>query len=549
MEPELTGDGNDKFMAAGIRSQLKFLGGAVATGRNYELYNVLRGGDWTNHSYEFVCQLVNIINNNNRTKEHCATKIQPEWSTCINLINGKLDVQYKLKQKEHQIAAACLLQDALKLMRIHYGYEGAEKSPESITRDRLRLLSRLAILARQVDQNQLALSITAAKKDKLGDRRILLTRRFAPITGAMLGAFGAFIDKPFREYDYYAGVYDAIFGLADFLCNHNPDYKQCMAKQTKRIYIMLGIPDSNNANSVFHMLATHENPDYQQQDDPWLWLADPNYFPRQRPQDNMTIIFAALTQEFNPQRDLIYEEPEFTQFIKALFDLKYDISDSSQFMRRIYRLRHKDPKTWYYPLTSRVSSRMLELEQTANDEYAALIRGAMGLGAFAVHSYIPDEEHTLLIQSAAPADSWMTWLPYEIGADFRNGGLVVSWLPGIDLSESLSFDLRITPVHLNRYAGEEIWFSQADLFLSYNRSGFFSSFGIGPTYTYTWKDWPGAKQNNLGASLYIAMLQDKLRLTIGERDFNENSFAGESIYLSISVMDIPGFAYWLTKGN
>ena len=231
------------------------------------------------------------------------------------------------------------------------------------------------------------------------------------------------------------------------------------------------------------------------------------------------------------------------------FDLNYDISDSSQFMRRIYRLRHKDPKTWYYPLTSRVSSRMLELEQTTDDEYAALIRGAMGLGAFAVHSYIPDEEHTLLIQSAAPADSWMTWLPYEIGADFRNGGLVVSWLPGIDLTESLSFDLRITPVHLNRYAGEEIWFSQADLFLSYNRSGFFSSFGIGPTYTYTWKDWPGAKQNNLGASLYIAMLQDKLRLTIGERDFNENSFAGESIYLSISVMDIPGFAYWLTKGN
>lgn len=546
---EESANGVNEFMAAGIRSQLKFLGGAVSTGRNYELYNVLRGGDWTRNSYEFACQLVDVINNNSNKEDHCATKLKPAKNVCINLLKGKLDIQHKLNHKGQVTAAACLLHYALELEQIYYGYAGSEKSAESITRARLLLLSRLETLAHQSGHGQLALSIAAAKLDKLGDRRILLTRRFAPITGAMLAAFGAFIDRPFREYDYNAGVYDAIFGLADFLCNHHKDYQVCMAGQTKRIYLKLGVSSSTDANRVFYLLATHEHPDYQQSNSPWSWLVNSNYFPRQLLQGNMPIIFSALTRDFDPEQDSVYEEPEFTAFIKTLFETGYDVTDSSQFMQRMHRLKDKDPKTWYYPLTSRVSVRMLDLEQVSDDEYAALVRGAMGLGAFAVHSFIKDEEHRLLIHSAAPADSWMTWLPYEIGADFRNGGLIVSWLPGFDLSENLSLDFKITPAHLNRFAGEEIWFSQADMFLSYKRDGFFSSFGIGPTYTYTWKDWPGAKQNNIGASVYVAILQDKLRLTIGERNFNESSFAGESIYFSISVTDIPGFAYWLTKGN
>ena len=173
----------------------------------------------------------------------------------------------------------------------------------------------------------------------------------------------------------------------------------------------------------------------------------------------------------------------------------------------------------------------------------------MGLGAFALHSYIEDEESKLLIRSAAPSDSWMNWLPYEIGADYRNGGLVVSWLPGMEFSEKASIDFKITPAHLNRYAGDTIWFSQVDVFFSYRRKGLFSSFGLGPTYTYTWEEWPGAKQNNVGASMYVALLQDKLRFTVGDRSFGDIGFAGESIYLYISIMDIPGIVYWMSKGK
>ena len=537
------------FETSGIRSHFKFLRGAISTGRNYELYNVLRSGGWASHSYDFACQLLDALNINASTAGNCSTSLNPSVKTCRRLLIGKLDVQHKLERTERETAAACLLQDAQKLELIYYGFEGVELSSRAITDFRQKLLQRLQVLARQSGQNQLALSIGALKEDKLGDRHILLTRRFAPITGDMLGAFGAFIDRPFREYDYYAGVYDAVYGMADFLCLRRKNYQACLADETEKIYIKLDIKAMTDANTVFYLLATHEHPDYQQQTSPWQWLISTSHFPQQQQKDNMTIIFTALTHNFDPTNDTVYEEPEFTDFIRTLFNHGYDVNQSSQFMQRIYRLRDKDPMTWYYPLTSRISARALELEKESSDEYAQLVRSAMGLGAFALHSYVEDEESKLLIRSAAPSDSWMNWLPYEIGADYRNGGLVVSWLPGMEFSEKASIDFKITPAHLNRYAGDTIWFSQVDVFFSYRRKGLFSSFGLGPTYTYTWEEWPGAKQNNVGASMYVALLQDKLRFTVGDRSFGDIGFAGESIYLYISIMDIPGIVYWMSKGK
>lgn len=542
-------DTNAEPIISGIRDELRFLGGAVSTGRNYELYNVLRGGDWTSPSYDVTCLLVDAVTSEANRAGRCTTKLNPSVDTCQRLLKNKLDLGYKLKPAEREISAACLLQEAQKLELVYYGYEGVGLTSKAITNSRQQLLKRLQLLAKESGLPQWALSIAALKADKLGDRRILLTRRFAPITGAMLGAFGAFIDRSFREYDYYAGIYDAIFGLADFYCMRGKDYQACLSAETKKIYLKLGVPQAVDADTVFYLLATHEHPDYQKSTSPWQWLTGYTSSTQQDRNNNLSIIFAALTRHFDPERNTIYEEPEFTDLIQTLFRNGYDVSHSSQFMQRIYRLKSKDPKTWYYPLTSRISVRMLQLEKESTDEYASLIRGAMGLGAFAVHAFIEDEESKLLIRSAAPADTWHNWLPYEIGADLRNGGLVVSWLPGIKLTDNYSLDLKITPAHLNRFSGDSIWFSQFDLFLNYSRGGLISSFGIGPTYTYTWKNWPEAKQNNVGASMYVAFLEDKLRLSMGQRSFDDDDFAGESIYLSISVMDVPGFAYWLIQGK
>ena len=547
-----------KEMTFGLISQLQFVGGAITTGRNYELYNVLRGGDWTKQTYQFACKLVNVLDAGREKFKNCTTRLKVDNSTCNEIFSKKIKRQKKLRQTELDQAGACILQDSQALELAYYGFSEKRLSGEAITAMRNKLIRRMHILANTIQKHQLALSIQELKKDKLGDRRILLTKRFAPITGAMLANFGAFLDKPFRQYDYYAGVYDAVYGLADFLCERHADYESCLASQTKEIYQELRVAEDDEANRVFLILAKHEHPDYSKGENPWNWVEKTNSALPDKPGSNPVIIFKALTRNFNTNNNQIYQEPDFVEFITNLFELGYKVDDSSPFIKRVYRLRKKDPLKWYFPLTSKISARLIELEheemkygeselQIGELNSSEIILGAMQFSALALHTYIEDDESKLLIRSAAPQDSWVNWLPYELGLDLRNGGLLVSWLPGIEFSENFSVDLKITPFTFSRIRDEEIYFSQLDLFASYRKGGLLSSFGAGPTYTYTWDNLPGYKQNNLGASVYAGFLQDKFRLTLGQRNFNTDEFAGDSTYLTISVLDIPGFVYWLTK--
>lgn len=54
-------------------------------------------------------------------------------------------------------------------------------------------------------------------------RNIKVTRRAFPIVGEQLGAFAAFLGKPFREYDFYVGIYDALSFFAEQACRTNMD--------------------------------------------------------------------------------------------------------------------------------------------------------------------------------------------------------------------------------------------------------------------------------------------------------------------------------------
>ena len=46
-----------------------------------------------------------------------------------------------------------------------------------------------------------------------------MTTRGLPLVGELFAHFGAFLGRPFREYDFYVGVYDAMhFAAAASLC-------------------------------------------------------------------------------------------------------------------------------------------------------------------------------------------------------------------------------------------------------------------------------------------------------------------------------------------
>jgi predicted acylesterase/phospholipase RssA len=56
------------------------------------------------------------------------------------------------------------------------------------------------------------------EKKPASARVLQIPNRFPAITGALLGHFAAFIDRPFRDYDYYAGVYDGLVAVAGWRC-------------------------------------------------------------------------------------------------------------------------------------------------------------------------------------------------------------------------------------------------------------------------------------------------------------------------------------------
>lgn len=67
--------------------------------------------------------------------------------------------------------------------------------------------------------------------------------------------------------------------------------------------------------------------------------------------------------------------------------------------------------------------------------------------------------------------------------------------------------------------------------------------GLGPTVSWTWKNWPDSKQLNFGAALFVGLVEDKIRLTVGKMNFGDN-FEGDNFYINIGVNDFPGLVYW-----
>ncbi len=71
-----------------------------------------------------------------------------------------------------------------------------------------------------------------------------------------------------------------------------------------------------------------------------------------------------------------------------------------------------------------------------------------------------------------------------------------------------------------------------------------SSVGIVPTWYHSWHQPKLGDQNTVGGNIFVGFLKDRLRLGLGTREFGdfENNW-----FLTISVTDLPGMIYWLSR--
>lgn len=544
-------DDVSKSPTFGLRSQLfSFLGGAVRSGRDYELYSLLRQGDWTNQVYALAAQLQAAVRDRGyETASGAAAAVAEgtDLDRCSQWFASQPATGNAGDSRRMQQAMACI---ASRVERLEQQYAGVAAggrllSSGEVTALREQCLHWIATLAAWIDEPDLEWAAEQARYDKLGDRRILMSSRYSPVVGEMMAAFGGFVDRDFRDYDYFAGVYDAAWSIANFVCAGQRGKRDCVAELMHSAYRELGVAEHAKANAVFLYLTRQEfsgDPGWAER---YAWVEQQAGTPQDR---NMLAIARSLFAGHGSSEAMYVAAPDMTAFITRLVAEDYDYSGSSEFLKRIFRLQDSDEFTWYYPLSLRASNRLLYLEKRESEarEGGEFYQAGLALGAFALHSYMQEEEKTFNVDSA-PDFSWQAWLPDEIAVNARSGGLDLSWYQGLSIGHSgWRWDFKLTPVQLNHSStsrDDNVWFSQVDFLVSYKKHGIFSAVGLGPTVSWAWENWPDSRQLNYGGAIFLGLVEDKIRLTFGRMSFSD-SFEGDDYYFNIGVNDFPGLVYW-----
>jgi len=98
----------------------------------------------------------------------------------------------------------------------------------------------------------------ALAQSRGGERALVVSTRFAPIVGSQLANLGAFLDVPLREFDYYAGVYDASHAFAVFLCGVSivPGMTSSVRRSDKPDELDLAAPETQRClGEALHVVA------------------------------------------------------------------------------------------------------------------------------------------------------------------------------------------------------------------------------------------------------------------------------------------------------
>ncbi|MBF5042243.1 patatin-like phospholipase family protein [Aggregicoccus sp. 17bor-14] len=445
--------------------------------------------------------------------------------------------------------------------------------------ERVRALAKLGPpLQRAITRvNALAREAQALGAQRGGERVLVSSSRFAPIAGAQLGYFGAFLDRPLREFDYYAGVYDAAHAIAESVCGAaawprltapvrrreapqaldlaEPDTQRCLGEAMQVVARSLGLTASPPASLVLRRLARAELAAALDDraraaallaEPAWAWLeqgAPP------RPADaNVAAVADALLAARTPchpqsREPLCVRDVSFVALVQALRERGYRPVE-----RNMSELLAQG-EGWSRDTVRKVLDRSLDTERRYHGDapFSGAVLRAHGLGELWMRGPGPGGRYPRLDldPSTIPGASLAApdvgrralahLLPYRIGLDVSNGGVSLSWLePALRLSPHVSVLSAVTPLDLE--IGRSRYSSTVGLLPTLHLRG--TSLSAGPRASVYWRDGRIAT----GAELRVSVLQDRLGLALGTRDFPLGS---SNFFVSVSLADFNGVAYWL----
>jgi hypothetical protein len=370
-------------------------------------------------------------------------------------------------------------------------------------------------------------------------RSLRIPTRFSPITATMLGHFAAFIDRPFRDYDYYAGVYDALHTIAAWEC---PDCSWTDRKgQIGKLVAMLGFDGARGsvANDVVTRLQVMEG------------AASHGERARSVQRDSMVSrVQSALTDgdrcAGTSGGETCLRDCGFDGFVSALAARDYASERGSLAAEILSR-----GDDWSVPLGVRVAERLERLSERLEAPSKALGYARVAGGIIAYHFYF--QSRNSWFEPPSSARSWYTRMlaPYAVlsGNDERkfdlgllaygacygwaclvsDTSLRIGWLPGHDSTGALESDRGHWS--LDAHGGVRVRLPGWVLSSVQLRAGY-SLFSLGV-------DLP----HRASVELDLGLLLDRFRIGIGcnaLREAAENGTCDDSLYILFGLNDLAG---------
>jgi predicted acylesterase/phospholipase RssA len=564
------------IMDFSLFSESKMLVGAFGTARKYELYRETTSANWRHNLSQLAYQLAQIV-----TEKH-----------------ANFDCAKELPYFDKPVACAEAIRRSGRLLEIAYDRIKPEISPpysperlqqagiadncqqSSMAADTVPLIecrvefshyrnalaeALMSIIKRlKIDDNRLSISIGRSRQSIHNDRSLRVSSRGAPITGTLLGDFGSFLDYEFRKYDYYVGVYDALTMVTYNLCSlqyppkqQATEFRRCVDNMGRQLYNALGVRDDARGRYVFARIAEQE---FAADD-----LFEFSYSPLPPVDRNMQIIHDGLAAALNAgEKGLIEDkvffatENNFFEYLKAENFVPTRTENGAEpLLTQIIA----DPDTWATEMTRRITARLVHLERRSADIFAARepdpglrklsLTPLMGATAHLLQSATYKYPGFTFSPSTAPDDwIWRNIMPYEVGFDASEGYILATWQPTLALSSNNQLSMRLGL----GFAGglfqsstderRENYFSLGFGYIRRTESAAVSSFGFTPTWYHALEQPAIGEQNTVGGEFHLSFLKDRLRVGLGTRDFNDFD---KHIILTLSIMDIPGATYWLTR--
>jgi hypothetical protein len=409
--------------------------------------------------------------------------------------------------------------------------------------------------------------------------RLRLSSRFYPVVGNYLGAFGAFFAKSFREYDFYVGVYDALFGVAEAYCRTagagDPiSQGRCIAAKVVDLETSLGVaaPGSEPARYVVNELLRAEMS---------AWLTDANATPAllasipavDARTPGLSVdsagrikVMAALVAAsgeierreaaVNASGDPVQKEKFFADdtFIAYVDRFHAHLGDMNapgvrqQFAPREYRFV-RDPDAEMRIALAAAAEREAEIEEQENYQLGTQ---AMAVAQMLLYSEPFRPSKGVDLDPSSIPDRRLTFgraaariLPYSVSGDILNGGTSIEYRPGYWFVERVGVGVPLSPIVWQSGQGGRMLVAGGLALLLHLDSVLLPELQLGARFTQTWAGIENASLDvRPGAELAGYLLAGKLRLSVGVDDFAKIADTHHAWSIKLGLADLNGLVYW-----